>query len=396
MESVPYYAEPLSYDQFLKHHLLPNLPALIGPALTKDWKARQKWVEPLPASKQGENQPAMQPCITYLQTKFGSAQVTVADCETPEFNDMKRTDMSFGAFVTELMPHGRYYLKDWHFCRDFPDYKAYSVPDLFQDDWLNEYWSTRDDKDDYRFVYIGGDATFTPIHADVYRSYSWSSNICGIKKWTLFPPGEEKFLKDKLNNYCYDIRSVDPVRFPEADKARRIVLYQRDGETLFVPSGWFHQVENIGMTISINQNWSNACNLEATFKSLSSDFADVKRSIADVQELMSPMEFVSQSQLLLRLHSGWDWSIFLGMIHCVAHRLSEEQQQRHQECQHQPDATWQVRKIRTVLDMLMGSEGEKVERYLEEQGHGSWLRDIDRALDRVLLKEQELAINTNP
>lgn len=37
------------------------------------------------------------------------------------------------------------------------------------DDWMNEYWPTREDKDDYQFVYIGGDSTFTPLHADVYR-----------------------------------------------------------------------------------------------------------------------------------------------------------------------------------------------------------------------------------
>lgn len=37
------------------------------------------------------------------------------------------------------------------------------------DDWMNEYWPTRQDKDDYQFVYIGGDGTFTPLHADVYR-----------------------------------------------------------------------------------------------------------------------------------------------------------------------------------------------------------------------------------
>ena len=29
----------------------------------------------------------------------------------------------------------------------------------------------------------------TPFHADVFQSYSWSANICGTKKWWLFPPG---------------------------------------------------------------------------------------------------------------------------------------------------------------------------------------------------------------
>lgn len=30
----------------------------------------------------------------------------------------------------------------------------------------------------------------TPFHADVFRSFSWSANICGRKKWIFYPPGE--------------------------------------------------------------------------------------------------------------------------------------------------------------------------------------------------------------
>lgn len=108
---------------------------------------------------------------------------------------------------------------------------------------MNEFWLTRDDlQDDYRFVYIGGHHTFTPFHADVYRSYSWSANICGIKRWTLFLPGQENLFKDRLGNMVYDIREVDEVKFPRFREAKKIVIMQRDGETLFVPSGWFHQV----------------------------------------------------------------------------------------------------------------------------------------------------------
>ena len=35
------------------------------------------------------------------------------------------------------------YLKDWHFAAEFPDYKAYSTPKYFQEDWLNDYFDMR-------------------------------------------------------------------------------------------------------------------------------------------------------------------------------------------------------------------------------------------------------------
>ena len=47
--------------------------------------------------------------------------------------------------------------------------------------------------------------TWTPLHADVFRSYSWSSNVCGRKKWYLFPPDQEYLLQvNKSNkNLCF-------------------------------------------------------------------------------------------------------------------------------------------------------------------------------------------------
>ena len=43
-------------------------------------------------------------------------------------------------------------------------------------------------RNDYRFTYIGTTGTFTPLHRDVYGSYSWSSNVVGRKRWWLIPP----------------------------------------------------------------------------------------------------------------------------------------------------------------------------------------------------------------
>ena len=37
---------------------------------------------------------------------------------------------------------------------------------------------------------------------------------------------------------------------------------QEAGETIFVPSGWHHTVENLQDTLSINHNWLNRNNLK--------------------------------------------------------------------------------------------------------------------------------------
>ncbi len=35
---------------------------------------------------------------------------------------------------------------------------------------------------DYRFVYLGPQGSWTPLHSDVLRSYSWSANVAGKKR----------------------------------------------------------------------------------------------------------------------------------------------------------------------------------------------------------------------
>ena len=40
--------------------------------------------------------------------------------------------------------------------------------------------------------------SWTPLHADVLRSYSWSANVAGAKRWLLLPPAHTHLLYDRF------------------------------------------------------------------------------------------------------------------------------------------------------------------------------------------------------
>lgn len=65
----------------------------------------------------------------------------------------------------------------------------------------------------------------------LYRSYSWSVNICGQKEWLLVPPGQEQVLSDSQGSLPADISSTDKLaRLPEI-----VRVVQDVGDAIFVP-----------------------------------------------------------------------------------------------------------------------------------------------------------------
>jgi hypothetical protein len=121
-------------------------------------------------------------------------------------------------------------------------------------------------------------------------------------------------------------------------------LYQKDGETLFVPSGWYHQVENIGPSISLNHNWINSNNVFVSYLSLKKDLNDCEKAIEDIKDEMTEIEFINECQQLLLVHSGWEWKIFLNILYCIVHnrRISLDNT-------NQPPIKYQMDQIQKVL-----------------------------------------------
>ncbi|GAQ84084.1 hypothetical protein KFL_001750210 [Klebsormidium nitens] len=173
---------------------------------------------------------------------------------------------------------------------------------------------------DYRFVYMGPAGSWTPCHADVLRSYSWSANVCGRKLWRLLPPDQAWMLFDRHGrSSVYDIDApIDAAQFPHFAQTRWLECTQEPGEAIFVPSGWFHQVTNLEDTISINHNWLNGYNLHWAWALLQDDYHATVASIEDCRDMSTPEEFEELCQRNLQLNSGTNYSDFLAFVGTMA------------------------------------------------------------------------------
>ena len=59
------------------------------------------------------------------------------------------------------------------------------------------------------------------------------------------------------------------------------ILLQETGETIFVPSGWHHTVQNLEDTLSINHNWLNGYNIHWAWALLQQEHSDATAAIED-------------------------------------------------------------------------------------------------------------------
>ncbi|KAL8283360.1 hypothetical protein RQP46_005770 [Phenoliferia psychrophenolica] len=271
-----------SYTTF-REFLLSNKPVLLPPGVVEGSPACQLWFN-------SDNPTSFD--FDYLRNEYGSERVTAVDCKTWE-----SIETSFERVLEQWEAVEAAGVYDWHLPlkiheagRDVAK-ELCGVPEVCFDDWMNGYYC-KETSDDFRFVYLGGPSTFTPVHRDVYCSYSISTNIYGRKRWTLFPPVCSPklglLLKAAERIDCVlDVREWDEETRLEFVEMGAEVVIQEVGETIFIPSGWYHQVENLGLTFSLNHNWANSHNISLLYTSMTLEVTLVRESISDVKELLN-------------------------------------------------------------------------------------------------------------
>ncbi|KAK7273481.1 hypothetical protein RIF29_14532 [Crotalaria pallida] len=147
--------------------------------------------------------------------------------------------------------------------------KDYCVPHLFQEDYFDII--DTDKRPSYRWLIIGPQRSGASWHVDPALTSAWNTLLCGRKRWALYPPGKVPLgVTVHVSEEDGDVNIDTPSSlqwwldfYPLlADEDKPIECTQLPGETIYVPSGWWHCVLNLETTIVVTQNFVNSNNFE--------------------------------------------------------------------------------------------------------------------------------------
>ena len=130
-------------------------------------------------------------------------------------------------------------------------------------------------------VFLGPAGTVTRLHNDTYHTHAWLSQIRGTKQFILYPPSQAHLIhagegiassqldsprcRAKCAQSWLDPLAPEYDAFPRARKATPYVAVCGPGDTILVPSDWFHYAVALTPSITLMRNFMNSANAEPFF-----------------------------------------------------------------------------------------------------------------------------------
>ena len=153
-------------------------------------------------------------------------------------------------------------------------------------------------------VFIGGPGgEFPYLHYDYLGLFAYINMVVGSKEFTIYPPDQEPLLY--VNPEVPWISTVenhhqpDLAKYPLLAQTRPIKVVLTAGETLFIPSGWWHTARSLTPSISVafdqlcSSNWRfftrDCCRASAWTPAPGSDkggLGDCRRFVKAGKELL--------------------------------------------------------------------------------------------------------------
>ena len=212
----------------IRHRMRSNRSPIIVRSAMGCWPALSRWD------------------VEYLEEKIGAGQ-KVAVSVSPDgvfhidpARGFRLARMTFGHYLEHISrldsPAEHYYLMQAPIPEKFPALQAdFNTPEFIgkkQPCSIN--------------LWLGKPGTVAPLHYDAADNFL--TQIQGLKRVVLYS-------LDDLPKFCPNPLFADVVKYPAFAMARPFECTLRKGEMLFIPAGWWHQVQTLELSVSVNFWW---------------------------------------------------------------------------------------------------------------------------------------------
>mmetsp|Transcript_13995 Transcript_13995/g.15463 ORF Transcript_13995/g.15463 Transcript_13995/m.15463 type:complete len:485 (-) Transcript_13995:110-1564(-) len=268
----------ISVEEFIEKYENPGKPVIITDVMN-NWKAMKKWNK------------------AYMLKKYGKVKFRTGG----GFRMRLDRYISYFDIQQETVP---LYLFDQNYVKRASDMlKDYEVPKYFRED-LFKHVGERD-RPPYRWILLGPARSGAPFHTDPRGTSAWNGVVRGTKRWALYPPhihppgvgpddSEYYNAPCPIKWYTETYPTLKPDQMP-------LECLHKEGEMLFIPSGWWHQVYNLGeMNIAMTQNYASTANFKRVAADLVRDgdsfYKQFRRKITKVRpDLFKQMQEIEET-----------------------------------------------------------------------------------------------------
>ncbi len=210
----------LTRETFAAEYLDPLKPVVIAD-LMKDWPASKKW------------------SIDYFKQNFGHLMVPVV---SNNYSKPGRSYMAADRQITfaeylEIIESGptdlRIFL--WNIFKNAPELRN----DFFTPDIMDGF------VDELPFMFFGGQGSKVALHYDMDLSHVFLNQLYGRKRVILFAPDQSLLLYHHpftVASYV-DLNNPNYERFPALANAKGYEVTLHPGDSLFIPSKYWHYTE---------------------------------------------------------------------------------------------------------------------------------------------------------
>ncbi|TSD62645.1 cupin-like domain-containing protein [Inquilinus sp. KBS0705] len=234
----------ISKDDFVNNYLKPRKPLVISKA-TQSWPALQKWT------------------FDYLKETVGDKTVPLYDSSKADPSkpiNASAAEMKFADYIDLIQTQPtdlRIFLFD----------PIKDAPKL-----LDDYRSPTDLMggflDKYPNMFFGGKGSVTFLHYDIDLAHIFHTHFNGRKHVILFDnKWSERLYKIPFATYAledYDIENPDFKQFPALDGIEGQETILQHGDTLFMPTGYWHWMKYLDGSFSISlRAWDKSWGIKA-------------------------------------------------------------------------------------------------------------------------------------